>query len=202
MDPAKGIRAPDETVFREHGVGQGLRELRRRLAQRIFHHLPQLLLRQPLGRRIDRQNAEPRRRRLLRAEKFERGDLREGELPAAPVGIVRLAAEEDAPPFAQLALQKALVEPHRLRIARPIADERRQHRKTAPARRSLHDRMNDAHDRRARPGAQVGDPRDPALILVGARIVGQEVGDRLDAETTQCRRLLDTHAAHLIDAVL
>ena len=104
MNPAKGVRPPDEAVFRAHDVRQRLRQILRRLAQRVCHHLPQLFLRESFGRRVDRQDAEPRRRRLLRAEKFERGDLREGELPAAPIGIVRLAREKNASPFAQLAL--------------------------------------------------------------------------------------------------
>ena len=102
MNASKGSPASDETVLLTNALRQVLFQFIHRLRKRIRHHLPQLLLRQPLGRRIDGQDAEVFIRRILCTEDFKRCDLRESKLPAALIGIVRLAREENALPLTQL----------------------------------------------------------------------------------------------------
>ena len=201
VNAPKGSPASDETILLTDALRQVLFQFIHRLRKRIFHHLPQLLLRQPLGRRIDGQDAEVFIRRILCTEEFKRRDLRERKLSAPLIGIVRLAREEDALPLTQLRFQKTLVEPDRLCIACPIAEKCRQHRKAAPPRRTLRHLLNHAEDSRTLSNAQLGDGCHAALIFVDARIIRQEIIHRSDAETRKCRRLFHADTTHLVDAV-
>ena len=58
MNAPKGSPASDETVLLTNALRKRLLDLIPRMCERIRHHLPQLLLRQPLGRRIDGQDAK------------------------------------------------------------------------------------------------------------------------------------------------
>ena len=71
MNALKGSPASDETVLLTNALRQVLFHFIHRLRKRIRHHLPQLLLRQPLGRRIDGQDAEVFIRRILSTEDFK-----------------------------------------------------------------------------------------------------------------------------------
>ena len=139
--------------------------------------------------------------RLMCAEHLKRRDIGNSKLPAAVIGILRLTREENTLTLTQLRLQEALVEPKRLHIARPIADQCRQHGKAAPPRLLFRHRLNDTEHRCAFTGTQPGDRRCAALILVGTRVVGQEIVHRLNAKAHKRRRLLYADAAHLADAV-
>ena len=189
VNPSKGIRTSDEIILLPNARRKGLRKLICALRESILHHLPQLFLRESLGCRIDGQNAEQRFRMIARAEQLKGCDLRKRKLSAAVIGIVRLPREENAPALTQLRLQKALIKPDCLHVARPVADERSQHGEPAPPRLAV------------RPCLQIGNARNAALILICARIISQEVIYRSNAEPRKGGRLLYANAANFADAV-
>ena len=99
---SKGGHTSDEMIFFTNALRQILCKLPPSLRESVLHHLPQLFLCQSLRRRIDGQNAEMCLCLIACTEHFKRCDVREGDLPASVIGIVRLAREEDAPSLAQL----------------------------------------------------------------------------------------------------
>ena len=151
-----------------------------------------------LGGRVDGQDAAEARCLLPWLQDLEAAQLAHGELAAAAVGIGSLAADEDAAARLERLLEVLLVEPGDLQDSRAVIEVGRQDGQAAPPRLLL--QVDDGpRDCRDRARLQVGDARQDALVLVGAREVRQEVVDPRDAEARQRRFLLGADALEVLD---
>ena len=167
MDRGQRVRSEREAFRGEQRRGKVVTDGANAL-ERLQVEVAELLLREILGRRVDRREVA----RLGLAVEVVRGD-REAEL-------VRAAADPDRGARDELPLEPRLVEPRRLDLARLVGDARGEDLQP-PAATARH-RADHALEHRLLVTEEIADPLRGHGLFVAPRTLPEQISDRGEPE--------------------